>query len=444
MAKQPISKKPLFNLSLVVQETGIKADTLRAWERRYQLPNPSRTDGGHRLFSSYDIETIQWLISRQDEGMRISQAVDYWRELIASGIDPLEEHPRETNLPGTQPAVESSLQPLNTLREQWIEYALNFEEERAEQVLDTAFRHYPWEGVCTNLIYRGLSEVGDRWYTGDISVQQEHFTSELVIRKLQSLIADAPQAYHPQKALISNPSGEFHTIAALALNLLLRYRGWEVAYLGANVPLAHFEEALEKIKPDLVIMTAARLATAAELLKNSQLLQEFEIPLAYSGHVFTTVPDLVDQIPGTYLGTDLGEAVSLVETLLSQPNKQPVKPPPPSPYQELANQLKSNLPYLENAALTRLGEENLDDYPSEVIQDANDYLFMDILAALELGNVQFLESNLNWVGGLLKSRNYQGDFFKDYLESFLIVGRELLDPEADEVLDRLESIIQKM
>jgi DNA-binding transcriptional MerR regulator len=59
MENHTLSKKPLFNLSMVLQETGIKADTLRAWERRYQLPAPSRTEGGHRLFSAYDIETIK-------------------------------------------------------------------------------------------------------------------------------------------------------------------------------------------------------------------------------------------------------------------------------------------------------------------------------------------------------------------------------------------------
>ena len=51
-----ISKEPAFNLKVIIHETGIKADTLRAWERRYDLPQPARTAGGHRLYSSYDIK----------------------------------------------------------------------------------------------------------------------------------------------------------------------------------------------------------------------------------------------------------------------------------------------------------------------------------------------------------------------------------------------------
>ena len=84
-----ISDTPTFNLKVVLKETGIAADTLRAWERRYGLPMPDRTPGGHRLYSQHDIETVKWLMSKQSEGLSISRAVYLWNEIIASGQDPL-------------------------------------------------------------------------------------------------------------------------------------------------------------------------------------------------------------------------------------------------------------------------------------------------------------------------------------------------------------------
>src|SRR5574342_1000362 len=84
-----VSTTPVFNLKVVLKETGLPADTLRAWERRYGLPVPERTPGGHRLYSQRDIETIKWLMKRQAEGLSISRAVDMWNEQIASGTDPL-------------------------------------------------------------------------------------------------------------------------------------------------------------------------------------------------------------------------------------------------------------------------------------------------------------------------------------------------------------------
>ena len=84
-----ISTTPTYNLKAVIKETGIAADTLRAWERRYGLPMPGRTPGGHRLYSKRDIEIIKWLMAKQGEGLSISRAVDLWNELTESGQDPL-------------------------------------------------------------------------------------------------------------------------------------------------------------------------------------------------------------------------------------------------------------------------------------------------------------------------------------------------------------------
>ena len=83
-------KTPIYNLKAVVQETGLKADTLRAWERRYGVPAPQRTESGHRLYSEYDIEVLKWLIVRQEEGMSISRAIELLSRLEEEGKNPLE------------------------------------------------------------------------------------------------------------------------------------------------------------------------------------------------------------------------------------------------------------------------------------------------------------------------------------------------------------------
>ena len=84
---------PTYNLKAVVRETGLKPDTLRAWERRYGMPDPDRTGGGHRLYSQRDINTLKWLLARQHEGMSISRAVGLWRNLQEEGRDPFQLYP---------------------------------------------------------------------------------------------------------------------------------------------------------------------------------------------------------------------------------------------------------------------------------------------------------------------------------------------------------------
>src|SRR6266496_5321990 len=79
MAQPPalaqLSTAPVFNTKAVARETGVPADTFRAWERRYGMPRPQRTAGGHRLYSERDIAIIRWLRDRTEEGMNISHAV---------------------------------------------------------------------------------------------------------------------------------------------------------------------------------------------------------------------------------------------------------------------------------------------------------------------------------------------------------------------------------
>jgi DNA-binding transcriptional MerR regulator len=84
-----IREEAIFNLKAVVQQTGLKPDTLRAWERRYGLPRPERSEGRHRLYSRRDIDTVRWLMARQREGLSISHAVELWGQIEASGQDPL-------------------------------------------------------------------------------------------------------------------------------------------------------------------------------------------------------------------------------------------------------------------------------------------------------------------------------------------------------------------
>src|SRR4030042_4721348 len=70
MARVPVDdRRGSFNVKAVVRETGLKPDTLRAWERRYRLPRPERTAGGHRLYSQRDIDCLRWLAARQTEGL---------------------------------------------------------------------------------------------------------------------------------------------------------------------------------------------------------------------------------------------------------------------------------------------------------------------------------------------------------------------------------------
>jgi hypothetical protein len=228
------------------------------------------------------------------------------------------------------------------------------------------------------------------------------------------------------------------------INLLLRYRGWEVTYLGANVPDSQLERALEKVQPSLVVMTAARLTTAAALLETSHLLQDYHIPLAYGGSVFNSTPDLTKKIPGTYLAPDLGQAIASIENLLSAPGLEVTKSTAPNPYRGLWMEFSEKLPFLENQALLAVATDNGRAPSNGILDDAYNYLFQDILAALALGDIQFLQPNFEWVRGLMDSRNYQLDQFIQYLQAFIKITEQEMSAAAQPLLDWLQAYIQEL
>jgi DNA-binding transcriptional MerR regulator len=433
--KKPLSKKPRYNLNLVIQETGIKADTLRAWERRYHLPQPERSEGGQRLFSEYDIETLRWLLSRQEEGMRIGQAVKLWREIETQGQDPIGE-------PKTDQISTQEKKSLITIRDNWIQACLDFDEFTAEQILNQSFVQFAFETVCFEILQSGLAQIGSLWHQGQASVQQEHFASELAVRRLQSLILAAPQPIREETILVGCPPDENHTFSVLLLTLLLRYRSWNVTYLGANIPKQQLKSTIEKAQPNLVVMSSMRLVTSASLFDIAMFLNELSIPFAFGGRIFNLLPDLPNRIPGYFLGKGISEAIRIIENLLTAPMPMVDLPPNPDEFTETIRHFKEKQPAIEIQTLNSLREKLGENIYLQDIENANHYLAQDILAALTLGDLSFLGSNIEWVDGLITNHHIPGELLSQYLSGYLDAAKSNLNESGLPIIDWLTLINQ--
>ncbi len=312
-----MEQEAYYNLKAVLKQTGLKADTLRAWERRYGLPSPRRSEGGHRLYSEREIETIKWLIARQEEGLSISRAVDLWQQLLAQGRDPLGDSPPEAAPPAPL-LVEG--ETVADLRQQWTAACLAYDERRAEQALAQAFALYPPETVVLELLLRASSHIGDAWAAGEITVQQEHFCSGLAVRRLQALILGAPPPTLAGRIVVACPPREEHVISLLALTLLLRRRGRDVLYLGANVPVERLEALVRAARPQLVVLAAQLEDTAATLQDMAAALQRAGARVGFGGRIFNLEPHLRHQVAGHFLGETVDQALPAIDALLEGPS----------------------------------------------------------------------------------------------------------------------------
>jgi len=316
---------------------------------------------------------------------------------------------------------------------------MNFDESSAEQVLNQAFAQFSPEIVCTEILQSGLSDIGTLWYQGKASVQQEHFTSELANRRLHSLINAAPQHIRNQTILVGCPNGETHTFGLLLLTLLLRYRSWNVVYLGASVPIEEMQQTVDQTKPELIVMAAMRIVTAAALLDIANFLLEKSLPLAFGGSVFNHLPSLYRKIPGYFLGENILEAVDKIETLLSKPNLPVVIPEASPDYSDLINRFVENIQQIEVKVHETLDGTLDQDISLSDLNFVLDFLSQDIIAALSLGDLDIIGTNADWAKRLMQNWEIPSDQLELLVSTYLEAVVEILKEPGQPIISWLKS-----
>ena len=415
---------PTFNLKAVVRETGLKPDTIRAWERRYGVPTPRRTAGGHRLYSQRDIDLLKWMNARQHEGMSISRIVDMWKALEGEGKDPLQVTSHSMMVQNASPG---ELGELVRARQEWTQACLNFDALRADQMLAQAFAVFPLENVVLEVLLRGLTEIGEGWYRGDVTVQQEHFASTLTARRLQTMIAAAPTPTRLERVLVVDPPEEQHTIGLLAIDLFLRRQGWDVIDLGADVPLDRLEHMLTVIRPHLVIASAQQLPAVYTLQGLAASVTRLRIPFAFGGRMFNREPELRRHIAGHFLGESLLDVSRAAQEVLHTPTPLPAAIETPREYLNALEYYREHRSLIEAELLA-----GLDVKWREIVHrsGANDYFAQYLMAALGLGDIDFLDADLTWLQGLLAVHYVPGDVLPAYLEAYYRAVEKHLDQRA--------------
>jgi hypothetical protein len=200
--------------------------------------------------------------------------------------------------------------------------------------------------------------------------------------------------------LVGCPADEWHTFTPLLLALLLRRRGLNVIYLGANVPTQQFAGTVQTSKADLVVLVAQQLITAATLQQAAINLSSKNIQVAFGGRIFTIHPDLPASIPGHFLGHQLPVAVEQIESLLGRKLRQH-SPKAASPAYVAAHQAfiakrgQIELTFKQMLEPLLISPEN--------IETGVQFLGENISAALQLGDLSHVSAELDWLQSLLQA-----------------------------------------
>lgn len=223
-----------YRIKSVASLTGINSATLRAWERRYHLVSPHRTQGGYRVYSDEDVATISRVKALVDRGLKVGEAI----AIVRRG-DPV-------------PSVPEVAQSTDEIRTGMLEALLSFDRATADRLYDRLAALSFTEQV-EEVLMPLMRDLGDLWAQGKAEVTHEHFASAFVREKLSwmlGFLSTAPE--QRREAVCAGVPGEEHELGLMAVAVHLAAAGWHVTYLGLDVPLADLRRTLEARRPVLL------------------------------------------------------------------------------------------------------------------------------------------------------------------------------------------------
>jgi DNA-binding transcriptional MerR regulator len=217
------------------RRTDVAPELLRAWERRYGLLRPSRTDGGYRLYTEADVDRVHTMQAHLDAGVSAAEAA----KLALEAPAPIAGQGRARVL-------------LAAMRE-----ALDkFDGAAAHAVIDDALSELTLDTVLSEIVLSYLAELGARWERGEASIAQEHFASNLLRGRLLGLARGWDRG-SGRRAVLACAPGELHDLPLLAFGLALRERGWRITYLGVDTPVETIIDAARSVRPRLVVVSSS-------------------------------------------------------------------------------------------------------------------------------------------------------------------------------------------
>ncbi len=236
---------PRYPVRLVAARTGLSPHVLRAWERRYGVVVPTRSDGGQRLYSDLDIERLRKLRRLVEGGHAISRLAG----LSLEQLDQVHEAEPEQAAPGAR------TDEAGARVEEAVGAATRFDAARFEAVLERAAVSYGIPTFLDHIAAPALERIGQGWADGSVSVAQEHMATA-VFRRVLGWLLRVNEIYGPApRIMVATPPRQAHELGALLAAVSAAAEGWKVTYLGPDMPVAELVRAAEETRADAVALS---------------------------------------------------------------------------------------------------------------------------------------------------------------------------------------------
>lgn len=227
-----------YSINELERLSGIKAHTLRIWEKRYRLMVPSRTTTNIRYYSDGDLKKIMNVRMLNECGVKISHIATMTPDELHSKVMELVDKGGEFELYIGQVILSM----------------INMNEDEFNSLMSKLALKFGLERTLTQVIYPFLDRIGILWQTNNISPAQEHFISNLIRQKL--IVAIDALGSPPKTApcvILFLPEGELHEISLLFAFYLVKKSGYRACYLGQSVPYRDLTSVVKALQPSFLI-----------------------------------------------------------------------------------------------------------------------------------------------------------------------------------------------
>jgi DNA-binding transcriptional MerR regulator len=239
--------------------SGVKAHTIRIWEKRYELITPHRTDTNIRYYDDKQLVKLLNVATLSSVGFRISK-------IAAMTDDEL-----KTQLSESQQKEKGDLK-FEFYVNDFIAAMIEFDEVAFNKLFDTIIAEYGVEKALVSIVYPFLHKIGILWRIDQSMPVQEHFASMLIKRKLYTLISQLPTPTKSKKFLLFLPANEWHEVGLLFAEYIIRNNGFPTINLGQNVPFIDIEYTINKTEPNYLLAFLINNTNEEYVLKVQQLL----------------------------------------------------------------------------------------------------------------------------------------------------------------------------
>lgn len=224
----------MYTIKGAAERVGITPSNLRAWERRYRIVAPGRTEGGYRIYSEDDVRVLALMARLIDEGRTPSLAAREIRQQHQDAAPTVGRPPHEA--PSDDAAAPPCVDAVITA-------AMTLDARSLTMGLDDMFARGSFESVVDTVLLPMLDALGEAWESGQISVAGEHLVANAVMRRLGAAYEAAGVGATGPRILIGMAPGARHELGLYSFAVAARRRGLATDYLGADLPVTDWLRA---------------------------------------------------------------------------------------------------------------------------------------------------------------------------------------------------------